>query len=80
MSNILVRKTNLAMNKQNFNPRLQYIISLQAKTPTKCPRCEQKLVIDDEEIYCPNCGIITETSIQYVAGQKFHLPHGLRLG
>lgn len=62
------------------NLRLNYIKSFQAHIPSKCPECETPLTVDDEEIYCPCCGLITQTSISFIAGVKYHLPHGLRLG
>lgn len=62
------------------NPRLFYIIKLQAKTPTQCPECNTELTVDDEQIYCSKCGLITQDSYNYIAGVKYNLPHGLRLG
>ena len=53
---------------------------MHAKIPEECPECTTQLVVDDETIYCPECGLVTQTSIAYVAGQKIVLPHGLRLG
>ena len=61
------------------NPRLTYIKKLQAKTPTECPHCHGDLTVDDEQIYCPTCGLVTQDSYNYVAGIQFHLPHGLKL-
>ena len=61
------------------NPRLHYILKLQAKTPTKCPECNTELIVDDEQIYCPQCGLVTQDSYNYAAGLKYHLPHGLKL-
>lgn len=60
--------------------RLHYILSLQAHTPTTCPDCGEQLTIDNEEIYCETCGLITQASTEYTAGNKYTLPHGLRLG
>ena len=60
--------------------RLIYIHSIQAHTPHVCPECQSELKTDDEQIYCPKCGLVTQDSIQYSAGHKYHLPHGLRLG
>lgn len=47
--------------------------------PRTCPDCEHELIVDEEQIYCPACGLITQDSTCYHAGRKFHLPHGLKL-
>ena len=60
--------------------RLVFIESIQSHIPSRCPECHTPLEIDDEQIYCPSCGLITQDSITYTAGIKHHLPHGLRLG
>ena len=60
--------------------RLQYILSIKSHIPVRCPRCKTILEIDDEQIYCPHCGLITQNSTNYSAGMKTKLPHGLRLG
>lgn len=61
------------------NPRLNYIKKLQAKTPHECPECNNELTVDDEQIYCPKCGLVTQDSYNYIAGIKYTLPHGLKL-
>lgn len=75
------------MQKSWLNPRdrkkenrLIYIKRLQAHTPTTCPECGNELTIDNEQIYCQCCGLVTQDSIQYQAGFHFKYPHGLRLG
>ena len=91
MSNSIIRSNENAENipteiwlmtseerKQYF--RLQYILSIKSHIPNRCPKCKTILEVDDEQIYCPNCGLVTHDSITYTAGIKHHLPHGLRLG
>ena len=68
---------NLQLEKEM---RLLYIKSIQSHIPSKCPECHNLLIIDDEQIYCPSCGLVTQDSTMFNGGQKFHLPHGLRLG
>jgi len=60
--------------------RIHYILRLHSHIPDTCPDCGEHLTVDDETIYCPNCGLVTQTSSNYTAGFKYHLPHGLRLG
>jgi len=60
--------------------RIYYILSFTAHIPETCPECNEPLTVDHETIYCPKCGLITQTSTCYTAGFKYHLPHGLRLG
>lgn len=78
-----MKTKSLPTNSHNIvrmkNPRLTYIKKLQAKTPTICPHCERDLIVDDEQIYCPNCGLVTQDSYNYTAGIKIWLPHGLKL-
>ena len=76
----IVRKDSSGMKTVNFNPRLTYIKRILAHTPSVCPECNTELIVDEEQIYCPHCGLITEDSYDYHAGTKFLLPHGLRLG
>ena len=80
MSNSIVRKNKYGEVQVIFDKRLIYISKLKAHTPSVCPQCQTELVIDDEQIYCPKCGLITQDSYDYHAGQHFHLPHGIRLG
>ena len=67
------------INQRWRNPRLYYIKSIQAHTPTTCPECDTELEVDEEQIYCPRCGLITQDSYDYQAGIKYTLPHGLKL-
>lgn len=60
--------------------RLLYIQKMLSHIPPYCPECHTHLIIDDEQISCPACGLVTQDSTYYNGGQKFHLPHGLRLG
>jgi len=59
--------------------RLHYIKKMQSHIPRKCPKCGEELEVDEEQIICPNCGLITQDSYNYQAGQHFTLPHGLKL-
>lgn len=59
--------------------RLHYIKSIQSHIPTKCPHCNTILEVDEEQVYCPQCGLVTQDSYNYQAGQRFTLPHGLKL-
>ena len=76
----IVRKDMSGGTHVIFDKRLLYIQKLQAHTPSVCPECTTELIVDDEQIYCPKCGLITQDSYDYHAGQHFHLPHGIRLG
>ena len=76
-SHSIVRGQNMSKPQEY---RISYIKRMHAKIPEECPECTTQLVVDDETIYCPQCGLVTQTSIAYVAGHKFNLPHGLRLG
>lgn len=59
--------------------RLLYIKSIKSHTPSLCPHCHTILEVDEEQIYCPHCGLVTQDSYDYTAGTKYHLPHGLKL-
>lgn len=59
--------------------RLDYILSIQSHIPSRCPHCHNELTVDEEQIYCPHCGLVTQDSYPYQAGQHFKLPHGLKL-
>lgn len=63
--------------------RLIYIQGLRSHVPHKCPECGTELTVDHEQteqIYCPECGLVTQDSTAYVAGFHIVYPHGLRLG
>ena len=59
--------------------RLLYIQSIKSHIPTTCPHCKTTLETDEEQVYCPKCGLVTQDSYNYQAGRKYHLPHGLKL-
>jgi Zn finger protein HypA/HybF involved in hydrogenase expression len=80
MSNSIVRKDKFGGNHVIFDKRIIYISKLMAHIPSQCPECSTELEVDDEQIYCPHCGLITQDSYDFHAGQHFHLPHGIRLG
>lgn len=60
--------------------RLLYIKSIQSHTPNYCPECGEPLTVDDEQVYCPKCGLVCLDSTEYTAGLKYNLPYGLKLG
>lgn len=68
------------MPQKRISPRMIYIKGIQSHIPSECPECSHDLVIDDEQIFCPHCGLVTQDSSEFVSGMKYHLPHGLRLG
>ena len=89
MSNSLLRGNEMPNNIDPWlqtredrlrEQRLNYLKSLQAHIPVRCPHCRTHLITDEEQIYCPRCGLVTQDSYPYVAGEHFKLPHGLRLG
>lgn len=90
MSNSIIRSNeNLENNPTKWDMtseeweqylRLLYIKSIKSHIPINCPRCQTLLEVDNEQIYCPKCGLITQNSTEYTAGTKTKLPHGLRLG
>lgn len=59
--------------------RLIFIESIQSHIPSRCPKCHTPLTVDDEQIYCPACGLVTQDGYDYSAGLKYHLPHGIKL-
>lgn len=69
----------LEPEKYKTKLRLHYIKSIQSHIPTKCPHCNTILEVDEEQVYCPQCGLVTQDSYNYQAGQRFTLPHGLKL-
>lgn len=58
--------------------RLLFLKSFIKPCSHYCPDCHTELIsnIDEDETYCPSCGLITSMSTEYVAGQKIDLPHG----
>ena len=60
------------------DPRLLFLKSFIKPLPQFCPECDSELdhTIDEDETICSKCGLVTSTSIEYVAGQKIDLPHG----
>ena len=87
MSNSLMRSNeNIDLPDQWLEPenhqqvlRLLEIQKMKSHIPKKCPDCGELLIIDEEQIYCPKCGLVTQDSYNYQAGQHFTLPHGLKL-
>ena len=61
------------------NTRIHYLKSIQAHTPKTCPFCAHTLTNDNQQIYCPQCGLVCQDSTQYVAGEKICLPYGLKI-
>lgn len=60
--------------------RINYIQDLTAKTSSKCPECDTILTQEVSwEIYCPKCGLVVSSNINYVAGIQIDFPYGLRL-
>ena len=85
MTNSIIEEENmpdrwLEPEDYRIRMRLNYIQSIQSHIPPKCPECNTHLIIDDEQIYCPACGLVTQDSTMFNNGIKFNLPHGLRLG
>lgn len=45
-----------------------------------CPECHSIIITDEwGEEYCSNCGIVTRSFYQYVAGQKIKLHYGCKV-
>lgn len=61
------------------NTRIHYLKSIQAHTPKTCPFCAHTLTNDNQQTYCPQCGLVCQDSTQYVAGEKICLPYGLKI-
>ena len=88
MTNSIIEEDNMPSNNEwlkttaekETERRLLYIKKMQSHIPPYCPECHNQLIIDDEQIYCPKCGLVTQDSMKFIAGVKYHLPHGLRLG
>jgi len=60
--------------------RLLEIQKMQSHIPNTCPECGEPLTVDDEQVYCNNCGLVCLDSTEYTAGLKYTLPYGLKLG
>ena len=73
MSNILVEKHKMNPHTRN---RIRFLRTFINPTPSTCPECEAELIMDDYETYCPDCGLVTSTSIDYVGGVRIQLPYG----
>ena len=87
MTNSIVRGKDENMPDRWLQPRewkqymrLLYIKNIQSYTPIYYPECGEDLEVDDEQVYCPQCGLVCMDSICYVAGFKYDLPYGLKLG
>lgn len=59
--------------------RLNYLKTFIKPQRNICSECGNELTVDEDEIYCEDCGLIASSSIRYVAGHKIDLPQGLRL-
>ena len=86
MSNSIIRGNEKDMPDKWLQPedwkqymRLLYIEKMLSHIPKKCPDCHHDLIVDEEQIYCPHCGLITQDSYNHLAGIPFKLPHGLKL-
>ena len=82
VENTMPQKKDWLLTSEEYETliRLAFIESIQSHIPSYCPDCGEPLTIDDEEIYCPSCGLVTQGSYPYVAGLYFPFRHGLRLG
>lgn len=60
--------------------RLNFINKITDHEPIyRCPECRSNIITDEwGEEYCSNCGLVTRTHYQYVAGQSIVLPFGLK--
>ena len=74
MTNSIVRENR--MDDEWLNPRLYYLKKLIKPRPNYCPECNTTLEHDEDEIYCPKCGLVTSASIEYVAGFRIRFPYG----
>ena len=88
MSHYTMKKNKLEKMKKEqekkwLNPRKYYINSfLNHESLRYCPECGAEVEYsseDEDEAYCTHCGLVTSSSIQYVAGKKIDLPYGIRL-
>lgn len=79
--NDMPKKKDWLMTSEEWQrqTRLDFIRSIQSHIPKRCPHCNSILIVDEEQIYCPHCGLVTQDSYPYQAGQHFKLPHGLKL-
>lgn len=60
--------------------RIHYVHSIQCKDNlSKCPDCRSEIIQDEwGEEYCSECGLVTRSYYDYVAGQKVQFPYGLK--
>ena len=89
MSNSLLRENNMSpkdgewlktSEEKQQEARLAYIKSMQSHIPNRCKHCGTLLTIDEEQIYCSECGLIHQDSTMFNGGIKITLIYGLRLG
>lgn len=74
MGNNIIRED--MKNTKQYNPRIHFLKTFITHQPKTCPECEADLIKDDAETYCPECGLVTSASIDYVAGFHIYLPYG----
>lgn len=60
--------------------RLDFINKMSNNEPIyRCPECRSNIITDTwGEEYCSNCGLVTRTYYNYVAGKPIKLPFGLK--
>jgi uncharacterized Zn finger protein (UPF0148 family) len=56
-----------------------YIQKMKSHIPSRCPKCKTPLRVEDEQICCPKCGLVTQDVYDFSAGMKYNLPHGIKL-
>ena len=74
MTNSIIEEEKMSMGR--FNPRIAYLKRITSPIPDTCPECDSPLEDHEYETICTHCGLVTSTTIEYVAGQKIILPYG----
>ena len=70
-----IMKMNEKLATQKI-PRIRFLKTFIKPQSSTCPECDSELTVDDDEIYCPKCGLVTSASYDYVAGVKITFPYG----
>ena len=60
--------------EMTYNPRISFLKSITKPFPTLCPECEHEIVHDNEQIYCPECGLVCYDTIEYVGLRRIDYP------
>lgn len=77
-ANNIIRDTYWDLTRDEIDKliRLTYLLTFVRPIPNFCPECYTPLEYEEDEKYCPHCGLVTSTTVEYVAGQRISIPYG----